>query len=91
MTNCLLRKWFQLLTLPLNFNLNLHKSEQEIIFLLLMSAHRPLSQLAVCSLSLASTSVSLIAYAAQIQLSFNLQGTQLCFPHSYHTSFAESP
>lgn len=49
MTNHLLRKWFQLLTFPLNLNLNLHKSEPEIIFQLLKGAHKPLSHLAVCS------------------------------------------
>ena len=49
MTNRLLRKWFQLLTLLLNLNLNLHKSEPEIIFLLLTGAHMPLLHLPVCS------------------------------------------
>lgn len=49
MTNNLLRKWFQLLTLPLNLNLNLHKSEPEITFLLLTGASRPVSHLPVCS------------------------------------------
>lgn len=87
----LLRQWFQLLTVPLNLHLYLHKSEPEIIFLLSTGTLR--YQLSVffhllyqeVSFCLHSTHSTPASNPAQFQFTM-----YLCFTHHYHISFIES-
>lgn len=92
MTNSLLRQWFQLLTVPLNLHLHLHKSEPEIIFLLSTGTLR-YSQLSVffhllyqeVSFCLHSTHSTPASNPAQFQFTMYLR-----FTHHYHELYRKS-